>query len=282
MNDVAALIDALDQGAIVTGGDRVVAVNQALASTVGMAQESLLHLSRDGVVALIRGLCDRPPEVLREGMLFSHDGGVVCEEFELARPVRSVVRWLARRLTLADGDHQLATCTDITTEVDLSAAQARFALTDQLTGLMNRRAMEAALARETARVRRHGTAASVILCDVDHFKGINDRHGHAAGDQVLRRVAQSLAGAVRASDVCARWGGEEFLILLPHTPLAGARQAAETVRLAVGRRAQMPPAATLSAGVAEIGNGESAESALRRADACLYRAKAGGRNRVEI
>jgi diguanylate cyclase (GGDEF)-like protein len=278
---IAALIEALDQGAIVTRGDRVVAVNQALASMVGMAPESILQLSRNGVAALLRGLCDRPPEVMRDGLLFPRDGSVVCEEFELARPVRSVVRWLARRLVLDGGDHQLATCTDITTEVDLAAAQARFALTDQLTGLMNRRAMQAALARETARARRHGAAASIVLCDVDHFKAINDRHGHAAGDQVLRRVAQALAGAVRASDVCARWGGEEFIVLLPQTPLAGARCAAETVRRAIARRAQVPPVATVSAGVAEIGLDETAESALRRADEYLYRAKAAGRDRVE-
>jgi diguanylate cyclase (GGDEF)-like protein len=164
-------------------------------------------------------------------------------------------------------------------------AVARLALSDALTGLPNRRALEAALAREIARARREGAPLSVVALDVDHFKRVNDAHGHAAGDAVLAAVAARAAGALRAGDLLARVGGEEFLALLPGAALAAAAEAAERVR---ARLAEAPVVAgalslavTVSLGCAALEDGDAGGAALvARADARLYAAKRGGRNRV--
>jgi diguanylate cyclase (GGDEF)-like protein len=161
-------------------------------------------------------------------------------------------------------------------------ALSRLALTDPVTSLANRRGGEEALAREVARARRGGSPLSLVLFDIDHFKNINDQAGHAVGDRVLRGVSDILSASQRGSDLAMRWGGEEFLVLLPDVGLAGARAFAERVRenvqnLSVGEAGRI----TVSAGVAELQPDEDAAAALVRADASLYRAKAAGRNRVE-
>ena len=162
------------------------------------------------------------------------------------------------------------------------SALSRLALTDQVTGLANRRGGEEALAREVARTRRGGTSLSLVLFDIDRFKRINDESGHAVGDLVLKGISQILSLSQRGSDLAMRWGGEEFLVLLPEVGLSGARIFAERVRENVQNLA-IPEAGriTVSAGVAELGAEEDPAIALARADANLYRAKAAGRNRVE-
>ena len=161
-------------------------------------------------------------------------------------------------------------------------ALSRLALTDPVTGLTNRRGGEEALAREVSRARRSGTPLSLVLFDIDHFKSINDRAGHAVGDRVLRGISDILSASQRGSDLAMRWGGEEFLVLLPDVGLSGARTFAERVRehvqnLVVADAGRI----TISAGVSELRADEDASAALVRADANLYRAKAAGRNRVE-
>jgi diguanylate cyclase (GGDEF)-like protein len=161
-------------------------------------------------------------------------------------------------------------------------ALSRLALTDPVTALTNRRGGEEALAREVARARRSGTALSLVLFDIDHFKNINDQAGHAVGDRVLRGISEILSASQRGSDLAMRWGGEEFLVLLPDVGLAGARTFAERVRenvqnLVISDAGRI----TISAGVAELRGEEDAAAALARADVNLYRAKANGRNRVE-
>jgi diguanylate cyclase (GGDEF)-like protein len=161
-------------------------------------------------------------------------------------------------------------------------ALSRLALTDPVTGLANRRGGEEALAREVARARRTGAPLSLVLFDIDRFKNINDHAGHAVGDRVLRGISDILSGSQRGSDLAMRWGGEEFLVLLPDVGLAGARIFAERVRenvqnLSVADAGRI----TVSAGVSELVGDEDPAVALARADANLYRAKAGGRNRVE-
>ena len=155
-------------------------------------------------------------------------------------------------------------------------------LTDALTGVGNRRRLEQALAVEIGRVRRMGGTLSAIMADVDHFKRINDAHGHGAGDKVLVRVAALLKSQTRATDIVARFGGEEFIVLMPHTGLAQAAAKAEHLRIALAAEVIAPLArpVTSSFGVAELECDEDGESLLRRADAALYRAKEGGRNRV--
>jgi diguanylate cyclase (GGDEF)-like protein len=163
---------------------------------------------------------------------------------------------------------------------DLALASRR----DALTGLPNRRAFEEDLAREAARAARTGAPLSVVALDVDRFKAVNDERGHAAGDAVLRAVAARAAAAIRAGDLLARVGGEEFAIVLPAADLPRAAEAAERIRAALAARpieaAGHAIAVTASFGCAALAPGESPDALLARADARLYDAKRTGRNRV--
>lgn len=156
---------------------------------------------------------------------------------------------------------------------------------DPLTDLFNRRAFTERLRGEIARVRRSGTAFSLVAFDLDHFKGINDRYGHPAGDEVLRVVAGIVRDTVRTQDVAGRLGGEEFCLLLPDTDADGAEALAERLRVAVAAHSIPTPSGavltvTFSAGVVEWCSGLDEDSLLGRADAALYAAKAAGRDRV--
>lgn len=152
---------------------------------------------------------------------------------------------------------------------------------DRLTGAWNRRRFEEAAHAEMSLARRRRAPVSLIMLDLDHFKRVNDTHGHAAGDRVLAGATATFRQALRSSDALTRWGGEEFLVLSPATPLDGAVNLAERIR--AGLEASPFPdigRVTLSAGVAEYQEGESLETWVDRADQALYRAKAEGRNRV--
>jgi diguanylate cyclase len=164
--------------------------------------------------------------------------------------------------------------------VELRAAEAR---TDVLTGLANRRALDIELARRSAEFDRSGKTFCLLLGDIDHFKHFNDRHGHQAGDEVLRRVAASLQQSARGGDLVARYGGEEFAVVLPETALAEAVECVERIRRAVAESRFRSGAeefhVTISFGAAEVLAGEDAGGLLRRADMALYAAKDAGRNR---
>lgn len=157
------------------------------------------------------------------------------------------------------------------------------ALEDPLTGLANRRGLAAVWAHELARSLRHGYPCCVIALDLDRFKRVNDAGGHEAGDRMLRQVARLLAAGVRAEDLVARTGGEEFTIILPHADLGVAVAVAERVRHAVAAAHSAPDlgACTLSAGVACSRQTPHA-ALLQAADRALYRAKANGRDRTEV
>ena len=160
----------------------------------------------------------------------------------------------------------------------------RQALVDGLTGLANRRAASDALHGETARAERLETPLSVVLADLDEFKEVNDAHGHAVGDEVLRVVAEVLRETLRESDVAGRWGGEEFLLLLPGADEEGAAQLAERVRVVLAARSipSVPGLrVTASFGVAEYAGETTPEQLLEAADGALYRAKRAGKDRVE-
>jgi len=160
----------------------------------------------------------------------------------------------------------------------------RQALVDGLTGLANRRAASDALHGEAARAERLETPLSVVLADLDEFKEVNDLHGHAVGDEVLRVVAEVLRATLRESDVAGRWGGEEFLLLLPGADEEGAAQLAERVRVALAARSipSVPGIrVTASFGVAEYAGETNPEQLLEAADGALYRAKRAGKDRVE-
>lgn len=155
---------------------------------------------------------------------------------------------------------------------------------DELTGLVNRRRMQELLDHERDRSARPGHTWCVALIDVDHFKSVNDHYGHAIGDQALRALAQLGRAQIRKADMLARWGGEEFVLLLPDTGLAAACQVVDRWRRRQGDAPLQADEDVLhvrfSAGVAQHLDGESVEQTIARADAALYRAKALGRDRV--
>jgi len=157
--------------------------------------------------------------------------------------------------------------------------------TDVLTGLRNRRFLSAELERAVSRARRHGLGLAVLLLDIDHFKRVNDEHGHAAGDEVLAAVAVRMGAALRTEDVLARWGGEEFLALAPDTGQVGAAVLAERLRAAVAAEpvAVLPELeipVSISVGWTTFAHGDDDQVMLRRADEALYEAKDAGRNVV--
>jgi diguanylate cyclase (GGDEF)-like protein len=159
---------------------------------------------------------------------------------------------------------------------------------DNLSGLQNRFAILEALRRELSRARREGREVGIILADIDHFKRVNDSLGHLAGDAVLREVAGRLRKHVRPYDYVGRYGGEEFLIVLPECPLRATRNAAERMQKAIFQEpvvlAEGPVNVTMSLGVCGYAQGESddLQTLIRAADGALYRAKAAGRNRVMV
>ncbi len=158
---------------------------------------------------------------------------------------------------------------------------------DGLTGLSNRRACEDALRRELHRAERFGKELTLVLADLDGFKGVNDRHGHPAGDLVLREFALRLRETVREIDVAARWGGEEFCLVLPETDAAGGAQVAERARAALESAPIVAPdgtqlRATASFGVAAFPEHASEQALIEAADGALYEAKRSGKNRVTV
>ncbi len=172
---------------------------------------------------------------------------------------------------------------------DRSDQQSRkLSMFDELTGLPNRRQSLLALAQQVAAARRGGQPLAVLMLDIDHFKRVNDLHGHLVGDAALRHLAQTLAARVRSQDIPGRFGGEEFLCVLPATSASGGQQLAEAVRAAVAAQAfsfgsMQSLQLTVSVGVAELPSGGacSAEALIGAADLAMYRAKVTGRNRVE-
>ncbi len=171
---------------------------------------------------------------------------------------------------------------DVTEEKRLQKELRRLSDTDGLTGLFNRRYLDAALEKEWARARRYGLNLSVLMFDIDHFKRFNDEHGHDMGDVVLRQVAATFAQTLRDLDIPCRYGGEEFLGILPNTSCAGALRAAERLRVNIEKLLVEGLRVTISVGVACLPGRdlESSQNIVERADAMLYQAKAGGRNRV--
>ncbi len=183
---------------------------------------------------------------------------------------------LEKIVTISDGyQSQLR---EATTRMDYLAR------TDPLTGLPNRRDMMERLAREVARFDRYGTLFSLILFDIDDFKLVNDRYGHETGDKVLRNVASIFGRELRKSDTCARWGGEEFLVLCPETGTVEAVIVGEKCRKAIAESAvearECRIGVTVSGGVSAIAAGFDIDALIRGADDSLYRAKDAGKNLI--
>jgi diguanylate cyclase (GGDEF)-like protein len=171
---------------------------------------------------------------------------------------------------------------------DKNQILAKESMTDAVTGLRSRRYVTEVLAIEVLRARRYRMPLTVMMADLDHFKRVNDRFGHPVGDTVLRRVSDLLRSLLRATDVAGRFGGEEFLVILPQTDRAGAVSLAERWRQSLELTALEAPdgkriRTTVSIGVAEfIGQMARADELVSAADEALYTAKASGRNRIEV
>jgi diguanylate cyclase (GGDEF)-like protein/PAS domain S-box-containing protein len=212
-------------------------------------------------------------------------------ESEIVRPVRRVLLFSlvpVMQELVHVGD--LAMFRDVTEHRDVEAARERLlselaarATTDALTGLSNRRAASEALVAEIERARRYERPLAVVLFDLDRFKSINDDLGHEAGDRVLRAFGGVLRSSARSTDVVARWGGEEFLAILPEADLEAASHFAERVRDAFASAHPLDGrVVTTSAGATQLAAGDDDDAIVRRADAALYDAKRAGRDRLEI
>jgi|Deesub1362A_J573_1020465.scaffolds.fasta_scaffold00013_17 diguanylate cyclase (GGDEF)-like protein/PAS domain S-box-containing protein len=156
--------------------------------------------------------------------------------------------------------------------------------TDGLTGLLNRRALLDKLEYEVDRAKRYGSELSVILCDVDSFKEINDTYGHAAGDKILRAVSETLSESLRRTDIAGRYGGDEFMLILPETSINGAVNFAERIRLALGDKefqfTDKRLTTSLSLGVTSLRENDDTDTLIKRADIAMYASKRSGKNKV--
>ena len=192
--------------------------------------------------------------------------------------VSARLKSLADRVALMEQDAQVVR--------DNLEEQRQKALVDPLTGLPNRAAWSERLEHEVVQWQQHGNSLLLAMLDLDHFKRINDNYGHLAGDRVLKLIASVLRKRLRGGDFIARFGGEEFVLLVPDTPLAAGAKLAEALRLAIEacpfHFKGEPVTVTVSMGMTAFKPGEHSDSVLKRADQALYRAKNAGRNRVEL
>jgi diguanylate cyclase (GGDEF)-like protein len=166
---------------------------------------------------------------------------------------------------------------------------AFLSITDSLTGLLNKKALIERFASELTRVKRYRSEMSLILCDIDSFKEINDTHGHTCGDEVLKKVSKILKNSVRTNDIVGRYGGDEFLLVLPETSRGGAEELAERIRDTVQKEeiavaGGKPITTTLSLGIAHFSDGGEAyvQELIDRADKALYTSKRTGKNRTSL
>jgi diguanylate cyclase (GGDEF)-like protein len=200
-------------------------------------------------------------------------GNLILFADEFSEDARETAGWLVGHAVIALENAQL------------HRTVQRQALVDSLTGLANRRLCEAALEKELARAQRFNEPLALILADLDNFKSVNDAYGHAAGDEVLREFARTLQDCIREIDLAGRWGGEEFVVILPGTDLAGGAKLAERIRAELATRVAVSPAGehlttTASLGVADYDGAGTPVDLLGAADAALYAAKRAGKNRV--
>jgi diguanylate cyclase (GGDEF)-like protein/PAS domain S-box-containing protein len=273
------LLDASpDIVAIADGQGRVVYLNKAGRDQFGVLPDKLA----DALVSA------HPPWVCHlieeEGIPYAMEHGYwYAETAVLGRdgeiPVSQLI--VTRRNESGEIDSIATIMRDISQTKQHQAELEYHAGHDPLTGAVNRNRFLDLLARERKRAHRSGEPLSLIMFDLDHFKRINDTFGHSVGDMVLKKLVHTCHALLRDVDVLARWGGEEFMVLLPATPLTGAVNLAERLRQAIADEPFTPvPTLTSSFGVAELGEEEAEAQCYKRLDKALYRAKATGRNRV--
>ena len=240
---------------------------------VGMRNVLFAPLVVDGETLGVIGLANKPGDFTDEDL---HVAEVLGEYAAVSlRNARTLDR-LRETVAQLDGKNLELT--------QAKQAIERMANTDLLTGAATRRRIVEILEREVSLARRHGLPLQVAMADLDHFKVVNDTYGHDAGDEVLKAVSAILKEGVRAEDTVGRYGGEEFLLIFPHTETDAAAACVERLRRRVQEQvvAGIPTRFTISFGVATLRADEDIRSFVARADAALYVAKRAGRNRVEV
>jgi diguanylate cyclase (GGDEF)-like protein/PAS domain S-box-containing protein len=275
---LGATLENVDDGVMLVDADRrIVFANRSSGAMFGLPKEQLEGMTQEQFFGHVAGLVDDAAAFIDSLVGRKH----LVEDYVLARPRRRILQRAEAPVSLPTGDAALVTWHDVTADRDLVAERERQLLVDALTGIPNRRAAQAALSVEDSRRKRSHAPLSVAIFDIDHFKEVNDAFGFSVGDEVLRSIAATLAAQARLTDLVARWGGEEFLAVLPG-PLDGgvvfcerARKAVEKIRCAEIERV------TISVGVAEVAHNETLTEAIARADDRLYEAKRSGRNRVK-
>ena len=179
-------------------------------------------------------------------------------------------------------ERYLVILNDITNIEEEKEKFKELSIKDPLTGIYNRNKFFESLENETKRAKRLKEPFSVIMCDIDFFKKVNDTHGHQVGDMVLKTMSNAIAKSIREIDIFARYGGEEFILLLPDTKMQGAVNLAQKLRKKIEEvEFDIVKKITCSFGVAQYQTQDSAKDIIRRVDKCLYEAKKKGRNRVE-
>ncbi|HET7541114.1 MAG TPA: diguanylate cyclase [Polyangiaceae bacterium] len=273
------LANVHDGVAVFDDNDCVVCANRAFGAIVELDPKAMVGMTRTELMRHASTLVEDPADFVKR-MGNPRDPGTVTDDFVFVKPRRRHLRRTISPLALPDGPGYIASWHDVTAEAELLAEHERQAITDPLTGIANRRAAETELVKAKACAERAHTPLCVAFFDVDHFKRVNDAHGHATGDEVLTRVAQTLAHSKRLTDTVARWGGEEFIAVLP-VGIGGAVTFCERVRVAI-ESLELPKVGpiTISAGVAQLIDAEQLSDLLGRADRCLYDAKSSGRNCV--
>ncbi|MDY7115843.1 sensor domain-containing diguanylate cyclase [Halomonas sp. SSL-5] len=247
---------------------------------IGIAPE---RLARDARPAMERLADDDYPRLMAALERSMHWLTPLSTRFRLPLKGRGV-RWVALRAQPTPTDEGVlwhGMMMDITEQVTEEARLRRLSDTDDLTGVANRRRLMARLEEAVSLSNRHATPLSLLILDIDHFKAINDTHGHLQGDEVLRAVAHLCRATLREEDLVARMGGEEFALLLPLTPRHRALSLAERLcRIIEGHDFDVDSRITVSIGVAEHRIGGSHLQLIERADRQLYAAKGEGRNQA--
>jgi diguanylate cyclase (GGDEF)-like protein/PAS domain S-box-containing protein len=284
---VAGVIDAAQAVVLVIDGDgRILRANAFAATVAGLTASELV--GRDPLDAFFAPEARTAARALLQLARSQPSGDAGTMPLVTAAGEPREFAWFHSRLpgAGAEGSLVLLVGRDMTERERLFREVQRLSTTDPLTGLSNRRHFGAAAQLEVLRARRYGRPLAAVMVDLDHFKRVNDTHGHAAGDRVLVEVSGICLGLARKTDLKARLGGEEFCLLLPETTAESARVLAERLRTdieslpfdAEGR----PFRVTASVGIAGYAPGEELEELLGRADRALYEAKESGRNRVVL
>lgn len=215
-------------------------------------------------------------------LMFYQDGSLLATEYSQTFKLRLIYSFLT--VTFLSYCYEYSRKLSYQNIHELSEKFEKLAKYDPLTGLSNRRDMHEKIQTEYSRLSRSHNPACLLLCDIDHFKLINDTYGHEAGDKVLKDLSHHFKTMTRQQDIVARWGGEEFLFLLPDTNLHNAKQAAENIRAKIEKipfiAADQTIFITLSIGVANLAEQRSITDSIAKADKYLYMAKQNGRNQV--